>query len=451
MPAKAPFPPKEYQTRAIENLRISYAKGHRRIVIVSPTGSGKTYMCSSIVASMLERSTTARVAWFAHRRELVSQAAESLSKWGVDVGHSGRNASARAQVVSVSGALSRGEVPPADLVILDECHHFAADEWGALPAAYGKDVTIIGATATPERADGRPLNHLFEHMVVVAQPAELVASGDLVPCTTYRPSRIQRKGKLAQLPVDAYVGAGLRGKKCVVFASNVSEAAEFLAQFKAKGIDGRVVHGKLPEATRDAYLSEFASGRVKVLVNVYVLTEGWDCPDVDVVIMARKCGSQSMMMQAVGRGLRRATGKTTCHFFDLCGITHLLGDPLEDKVFSLDGEGIKRKGAVAPERYCRVCKAILVEGEQCGCGADNELAIATASGDSLEKFARIRTDDDGQRSTRLAKWMTESVRRGNKWQASLYRYRGAYGGPPSSEIVSKAMALAGLKGGLKAS
>jgi superfamily II DNA or RNA helicase len=395
-------------------------------------------MGCTIVQGFLEKSDAARVAWFAHRRELVRQAAKSLSSFGIEVGHSGLSSGARTQVVSVSGALHRGEVPDADLVFFDEAHHFAADEWGTLVGSYPPGTLIVGATATPERGDGRPLNHIFGYLIVVARPRELVASGDLVPCVTYRPARLQRKGEVAKLPVDAYVDLGFIGKRCVVFASNVAEATAFLLQFRGKGIDAELVHGAMPSEKRDAALEAFSSGRVRVIVNVFVLTEGWDCPETEVVMMARKCGSQSMLMQAVGRGLRTADGKECCHFVDLCGVTHLLGDPLEDRDYSLDGTGIKRRGATALSAYC-ICGNVVGD---CQCDRSNESVIAKASGDKLTKFDVIRMDSEAARVARLAKWIGEEQRNGNKWQRALYRYRGAYGASAPSHIVSNARAIA---------
>lgn len=439
----APFPLRAYQQRAIRDLRVAYGEGKRRILLVSPTGSGKTAMCSSVVQGWIEKSADSRAAWFAHRRELCAQGAESLTRWGLDVGYAGAKASARTQVVSTAGALSRGEVPTAGLVVLDEAHHYSADTWRSIPAAYPDGTLVLGATATPERGDGRPLDHLFEHLIVVAHPHELVATGDLVPCITHRPGRLQRKGRVAQLPVDAYIHQGLMGKRMVVFASNVTEAGVFLGQFKLRGIDARMVHGAMPVARRDEALEEFRNGTVRVLINVYVLTEGWDCHDVEVVCMARKCGSQSMLMQAVGRGLRPAPGKTACHFLDLCGVTHILGDPMEERVYSLDGEGIARKGAVPGARYCKVCGDIIPDGStSCGCGASSEMSVGTASGDPLERFAKIRLDDESGRAARLARWVAEARSLGHKWQAACFRYRAAYGGAPPADIVSHALAIA---------
>src|SRR6185295_11926979 len=97
-----------------------------------------------------------RVLWLAHRRELVQQAASTLERLGLDVGHSGLKASSPVQVASVQTLLARGEAPAASLVVYDEAHHFAAEDWGRLATAYAGAIRI-GLTATPERGDGRGL------------------------------------------------------------------------------------------------------------------------------------------------------------------------------------------------------------------------------------------------------------------------------------------------------
>jgi superfamily II DNA or RNA helicase len=401
-------------------------------------------MLARVVADAVKRGK--RVAWFAHRRELVAQAVDALALRGLEVGANGLNARAPVQVCGVQGSLRRAEVPDADVVVLDEAHHFgaAAEDWSRLPDAYPGAV-ILGATATPERGDGSPLDHLFDDLIVVAQPRELVAMGHLVPCETLRPARVQPKGAIAQEPVDAYCD-GFRGKRNVVFAPDLSNAETFADGFRAKGIGAQVISGNTPAADRDASLAAFAAGRLLVLVNVYVLTEGWDCPATEVITLARQFGSTGGFIQSVGRGLRTSPGKTHCTLIDLAGATFLHGDPLEDRVYSLDGEGMTRKSIIDGCTFCRVCGAPTQPGVACACGTlSREQELLKATNERLERFAVIRRDGDEQRVWRLVKWIKEAMGRGHKWQSSLYRFKGAYGSSPSAAIVSQALALANAK------
>lgn len=428
--------PRPYQNRAHAALQASVRSGKRRVLLVSPTGSGKTFMLSRVVAGSVAKGK--RVAWFAHRRELITQPAEALAEFGVAAGYLGRAPSSQVQILSVQGSVSRGEVPPADVVILDEAHHFAADLWKTIPEAY-PDALIIGATATPERGDGKPLDHLFDDLIVVAQPGELVESGHLVPVETHRPARIQPRGKLARTPVEAYVELGLRGRRNIVFAPNVDNAQAIAGQFRdVAGIVAHVVTGDLSSDVRDQRLRDFMNGTVRVLINVYVLTEGFDCPATEVVTLARMFGSAGQFMQCVGRGLRTFPGKTHCTLIDLVGATHVHGDPVEDRIFSLSGEGMARKRG-ARIAFCRVCGRL---AEDCACGAaERDTIMLESTNDPLVKFARIRRDNDDERAVRLARWIGEARGRGNKWQSALYRYKGAYGAQAPAPVISQALAI----------
>jgi superfamily II DNA or RNA helicase len=392
-------------------------------------------MGAAAAASRVKRGQ--RVAWFAHRRELVQQAAATLQAQGLEVGHSGAGRSAPVQILMAQSVVRRGEVPEADLVVLDEAHHYAADLWGSIPEAY-PSADFLGLTATPERGDGRPLDHLFDSILVVAHPAELVELGHLCPVETHRPARIQPKGKLAKQPYEAYLELGVRDRRCIVFAPNIDNATQMAADFRTHAkCEAHVITGALSDETRAARLADFDAGRVRVLINVFVLTEGWDCPSVEVVMLARMFASAGAYMQCVGRGLRPAPGKRLCTLVDLVGTTHVHGDPLEEREYSLDGEGMRRKAGPSVA-FCRVCGRLAAD---CSCGASREIVLLESTNDPLIKFARIRRDSDDEKAARLAKWISEAKARGRKWQSALYRFSGAYGTSAPAAIVSQALSI----------
>ena len=419
---------RDYQNRAIVSLRRAYTAGHRRIVLVSPTGSGKTVLGTSIVRSFMERNPTGQVAWFAHRRELVRQAFDTLARAGIEAGTPDNGyLTRRVQVVSVSGSVRRGEVPAAGLVVLDECHHFSADTWGLLPKSYPDETLILGLTATPERGDGRPLSHIFETIIAVCQPRELVDRGFLVPVEFLRPRKILKSGQIAQTPADAIIAGGLVGRKAIVFSPNVQQAGLFRDEFRAKGMTCEVVHGELPNARRDDAFRRFQQREVSTLINVAIATEGFDDPTIEVVVLARTVGSAGLFLQICGRGLRPAPGKTSMTLIDLAGQSHRWGSPLDDRTYLLDGDrGISSPnvGAVPSE----------IEGDS--------WEASKVTGDRLEKFSQIRKDDDAARGERLAKWIAQCRAKGHKWQSALFRYKGAYGHNPPADVVSYALARA---------
>src|SRR5260221_215114 len=150
----------------------AYADGKRAILYVSPTGSGKTVILGDTIASHVRNTPGARVNVYAHRRELLSQAAGTFRAFGLDVGIFGEGAAHPVQIMSTQGVLAKREVPSCTLACFDEAHHYAADEWRVVFDAHrGAGTPIVGATATPERGDGRALD-MFDHIVVVAQPKE---------------------------------------------------------------------------------------------------------------------------------------------------------------------------------------------------------------------------------------------------------------------------------------
>lgn len=438
--------PRDYQRKAISACYASIRAGNRRPLLVSPTGSGKSTIGSLIVRDAVSRGR--RVAWFAHRNELRAQAVETLARCGVNAGHSGAGRGEPVQVVSTQGATSCEEVPEADLVVLDEAHHYAADEWKRIPDAYPK-ATIVLLTATPERADGRGLGHLADDLILVAQPRELVEKGHLVDCGPdhiYRPDRLQEPGTLCMPPVEIYREHGEGGRN-VVFATSVDHACKFVADFKMAGIDAALVHGGLDAEVRARALESFSSGRVRVLVNVFVLTEGWDCPAVDVVTIARNMGSTSMYIQACGRGLRPSPGKSHLKLFDLAGVSHVHGTPVDDRVFSLDGVGMKLARDAGP-RFCRACGGLLEEVGPCPkCKRSRRSSVSDPiySRDPIAKFARYKTDDEATRIKRLVKFIGEERAKGHHWKRALYRYKGTYQVQPSPKILQCALMLS--KGG----
>lgn len=431
-----------YQKKAISATYASIRGGKRCPLVVSPTASGKTLIAALMIRDAASRGK--RVAMFAHRKELRDQAVATLERCEVTAGHSGQGRSLPVQVVSTQGATSVGEVPEADVVIIDECHHYGADEWSRIPLAYPTQ-PIIGFTATPERADGRALNHIFDDMIVVAQPNELVALGHLAPCSqedVIRPREVQRAGEIACPPVEAYQKYGAGGRN-VVFASTVDHANIFADQFRAAGIEARVVHGDMPEDHRKRDLADFAAGRLRVLVNVFVLTEGTDIPAIDVVTIARKMGSTGMYMQACGRGLRTSPGKTRMVLLDLAGVSHLHGLPTDDRIFSLEGMGI-RLASPGP-RFCRACGELLGEEGPCTkCGRSRRKAVTDPqySKDPLEKYSRYQTDDEATRATRLARFLRQARANGYRDGWAFGKYRGVYQAAPPHKIVAVARALA---------
>ncbi len=458
-----------FQERGLNEAREWYRRGKRAGLLVGPTGMGKTVVFSAAAHGRIQRG--GRVVVVAHRRELVEQAANKIAALGLEVGWAGRKSNALVQVTSIQTILAKRTMPKADFAIFDEAHHYAADEWSLAPRAYlSAGARLLGVTATPERDDGRGLggdDGVFDFLVTVAQVSELVALNALEPDKGVTPielvgPRSYVRG-IAADPVDAYE-AHTPGRHAVVFAPHVKQALVYSEQFAARGIEAPVVTGDTETEERDRSLARFANGDVRILVNVNVLTEGWDAPICDVCILGRKIGSLSLYYQCIGRARRARIGKTMAYLIDLSGNYELHGHPDEDLVYSLDGDcAMGRAGAAgAPgPRVCRNCRRVLDDDiraawlagtplERCpepGCGTPiSKIRVMTAEDVALEKIVR----DDERRTTTidvrvkaLATMYQRNMGDRKSKDSAHYAYKNMFkSGFPPSEVRAQAWRLA---------
>ena len=363
-----------YQREAIEAVLSARRSGTRRMLVCLPTGAGKT-----VVFAQLARLARRPVIVIAHREELLEQARDKLvralgdpSMVAIEQGARRADSSARVVVCSVRSLrterlarLTTGR--DAGLVIYDECHHAAADdnlrvlrELGCFDASW--EGTLVGFTATTARGDGKGLDEVFERIVYTRTLPEMIADGFLVPLRGYRVatgadlSRLSGRGadfvveELAEA-VDieernALVARSIqelaRDRRTIAFCVTVSHAQHLRRALRALGVRAATVHGEMDSALRARTLRDFAEGKVQVLTNVAVLTEGFDDPGVSCVAMARPTRSEGLYAQCVGRGTRLHPDKRDCLVLDfvdvsslsLCTLPSLYGMPRD-----LDLEG----------------------------------------------------------------------------------------------------------------
>jgi superfamily II DNA or RNA helicase len=359
-------PLRPYQESAVVGVYNAWQSGHRSVCLVAPTGAGKTRLGEEFVYRA--RAAAEPVLWIAHRRELLRQAAERLRlrfgalAVGIIAASEDPSPYAAIQVATVQTLLARDERPPASLIVFDEAHHYVADDWKALAAHYSS-ARALGLTATPERQDGRPLGDIFDAIVVAAKYSELLREGFLVPCRVYQPPKILGSD-LAQDPLEAYKRFG-EGSRAFVFCGAVDVAYQLAERCRTEGIPAATIEAKTPKAERDQILADFAAGAVRVLTNVFALTEGVDVPAARTVILASACSHVGGYLQRVGRVLRPHPEKPDAIVIDLTGATLLHGMPTEDREYSLEGKGIIRT-SLAPLKTCPKCAAtILAAYEVC--------------------------------------------------------------------------------------
>lgn len=362
-----------YQEDLVTRVTAALARGAGTICLQLGTGGGKTATASEL----LRRAVAAgyRAAFVAHLDTLVEDTHARVCSAGIPAGfvQAGRprTPDAPVQVCSTATLHARCEAPPADLVILDECHRAMGPSVRAILDRY-PHASILGLTATPQRGDGQPLGDVFGELICGPSNRWLTDHDYLVPCDIIAwgdaPSR-----ELARDPVDAYLEL-TPGKRAIVFAETIAHARDLAARFPR----AELLIGETSRAERHAIRARVESGESLVLVGVGVFIEGFDLPSIEVVILARAMGVTVSFLQGVGRGLRPSpsTGKKRCTVLDLRGSVFEHGLPDEDRVWSLSGAAVRRSEPMMSLRRCGECFAVFSPASRCPrCGAPLQASI----------------------------------------------------------------------------
>lgn len=355
---------RDYQLRAIDLVRDAYRRGRRSVLLVLPTGAGKTATASQLIAWAVARGR--RCLFLVHRREIVLDTHRRLLAAGVPCGVVMGDepvTDAPVQVCSVQTLVARAHHPAADLLVWDEAHHCAAETYREIRAQYPA-AWHLGLTATPERSDGAPLGDAFQELIAPVSVAQLVEAGHLAPIDVVAPSQ-RLQSALGASPADAWRDVAYR-RPAVIFTATIAESRECVA-----AIGERAAHldGSTPKALRDDILRRFEGGELDVVSNCAVLTEGWDSARAEVCILARGCGSLPVYLQTIGR-VRRTGGRDDkrCLLVDLAGAAHEHGMPDEDREWSLStGQATKKKDreALSTCKHCGAVERYATRGAAC--------------------------------------------------------------------------------------
>lgn len=439
--------PRPYQTRTVADVLAAYAEGVRRVCVVAPPGAGKTTIGAEVVCAHPQ----ARTLWLANRIELIDQAAARLRAAGLDVACiSPRHAPdpwARVQVASLDTLTARGQRPPADLVVKDECHHAAAETYSAILESY-PDARHLGLTATPQRQDGKALDGHYDRLVVAAHYSELLAAGHLVRCRRGGTSEAEGYlgNALAQHPLAAWQAMPEGPRQTFAFAPSVPKAHEWAAEFNAAGIPSACIEGNTNDDERTDMLARFRAGELRVLWNVYVLTEGTDIPSCSCVLLARGVSHVGAYLQITGRALRPHASKTDARLIDLSGAYWLHGSPTADREYALDGRPIRLTGE--PLKNCPQCGSCIPAAQNpCpDCGYEwpaverpklkiFDLALQW----EIEQAGGIEHVSDEAKRREWDRLMA-LVETREKWSVGFARreYEKLFGEPPPAEWVSGA-------------
>jgi len=363
-----------YQQEALDSMLQAESNGISKQLVVLPTGAGKTVLFAQLP---IMRKNSLPMLVLAHRSELLIQAKDKIETINKDLSvgiEQAENKAGYSDVVIASvptlgrESSSRIEQYPKDYfktIVVDEAHHAAAPSYRRI-LDYFKPDLLLGVTATPQRSDSVRLIDVFQEIVYYKSIQDLIKEGWLSPLVGYRVKtstdisdvEIQNgEYKQDQLIeaidnpsrnnsiVTAYNDLA-NAKKTVVFAAGVDHAENLAEAFRKNGSSVRVIIGTTPEEERRQILSDFKSGAVTVLVNVGVLTEGFDEPSIEAIILAKPTRSSLLYTQIVGRGTRLFDGKEHCMIIDIAdttrgkkpiGLPTLLGMPAE---FDLQGQSL---------------------------------------------------------------------------------------------------------------
>ena len=380
---------REYQEVAVNDASDALDK-HGNTLVVAPTGAGKTIMLSALVGKRHKSSQNVLV--LQHRDELVSQNSTKFHLVNPSLKTSEVNAAQKdwsgdavfAMVQTLCRENNLAKMPKLDLIVVDEAHHTIADTYQRIINAAkeaNEGVQIVGFTATPNRGDKKGLRDIFTNCSHQIEISTLIREGFLVPPKTYvidvgvrtelsqvrktisdfdmaQVERIMNRRAINKRVVEEwYDKAGDR--QTIVFCSTVQHAENLCEEFVAYGIDAATVTGDTPKDEREQILHDLSTGYVQVVVNVAVLTEGFDAPPVSCIVLTRPCSYKATMVQMIGRGLRTVDQeeypgiiKSDCIVMDF-GTSVLTHGSLDDAV-NLDGQE-KTGDGEAPMKVCSNC------------------------------------------------------------------------------------------------
>lgn len=310
---------------------------HGDTLAVAPTGAGKTIMLSAVLGYFLEKGMVNKACVIAHRDELTAQNEKKFKLVNPQCSTSRFDASVKkwnAQVCfGMVQTLSREDnllkIPKLDMVVIDEAHHASADSYMRIIKhikSINEYCKIFGVTATPHRGDKKGLYSTFSNVADQITIQELISSGHLVRPSFFvvdvgvqeELSNVRQKGSdydmdqvskiMNTSPVNSEVVRHWKDKagdrQTVVFCSTIQHASDVTDAFCAGGIQAQMVWGDMGDGERKEVLDDFEQGKVQVLVNVAVLTEGWDCQPVSCIVLLRPSSHKSTLTQMIGRGLR---------------------------------------------------------------------------------------------------------------------------------------------------
>ena len=409
---------KEFVEKSITALTT-----HGNTLGIAPTGSGKTLMLSAVTSAFLKATSKALI--LAHRDELTSQNQAKFLKINPDISTSiydAKNKSFDGQAVfAMVQTLSRKnnlkKLPHFDLLVIDEAHHTPSASYQNIIQEIKKrnsGILIYGVTATPNRGDKKDLSEIFSNIADQIRISELIASGHLVRPRTYIIDVGTQKdlgnvkktaGDFDMKAVEEIMNKSpiteevflkwnelASDRKTVIFCSTLVHAKAVHEVFNNHGVKAVLVHSKLSETERKDALFAYEQGDASVIINVAVLTEGWDYQPTSCVILLRPSSYKSTMIQMIGRGLRVVDPelhpgiiKEDCIVLDF-GTSSLTHGCLEVDADLEANKKTKKETRLAPQKTCPNCHVLIPASCNFDFAKPEELAKGELSGFSMSEI-----------------------------------------------------------------
>ena len=345
---------RDYQSDICSRVRDAFDK-HRSVMVQMPTGTGKTMVLAELVKRLMMRDEGIRILIVAHRRELIEQIKATVKRMGLNADNQLSVINNQTIIVESIQTISRRiatiEFAPS-LVVIDEAHHALAKTYKMMWETW-PDAKFLGLTATPCRLNGKGFTDLFDILVQSWDiptfiKAKWLSTYDFVSIkadshTQQLIQSLKKRGADGDYQVkemDAVLNKRpsierlyncvmefARNRKGFVYAINIDHARSIAEYYQSQGVNAVAIDSHTPVKEREQLISSFRSGELQVLVNVDIFSEGFDCPDVEFIQLARPTLSLAKYLQMVGRGLRPSKGKTNCMIIDNVGLYRVFGLP----------------------------------------------------------------------------------------------------------------------------
>ena len=366
---------REYQQKLIDDLRLSIINKNKRIILCSPTGSGKTIMFSYMVSEHYKKG--GKILIFTHRKELLSQTGSSFEKFGltpkfIKAGHY-PDLSENLHVSMIETFARRIEkydyfLMTRTMIIIDEAH---LENFTKLFPHISKDTLVIGATATPLRkGNQKSLDEFYTDIVQNIDTPDLIDLGYLSQAKSYGvqinlkqckkigddfdTAKYYEENKTYNGVIENYERL-VKHKKTLLFSSNVESSMRICSEFILKGYNAKHIDATTKD--RDLIFKWFDETSDAILCNCGIATTGFDQPDIEVVILYRATTSLALFLQMCGRGSRITQTKKEFYILDFGNNIDRLGLWEKERKWSLKKK--EKKEGVAPVKYCPDCAAIL--------------------------------------------------------------------------------------------